>query len=55
MTPETKTMDQQQAEQVRIQEQSILHVEDRSRPAQEILRDQQQSRTEEEAPALFVP
>ncbi len=55
MTPETNTMDQEQAEEVRIQEQSILYVEDRSRPAQEILKDQRQSRTEDEAPVLFVP
>jgi hypothetical protein len=55
MAPEIKTADQKREEEIRLQEQSILYVEDRSRPAREVLEDQQQKRTEDEAPALFVP
>ncbi len=55
MIPETKTIDQESVEEVRLQEQNTLHVEDHSRPASEVLKDQRESRTEDEAPALFVP
>ncbi len=56
MMPEMKTIDQEkQEEQPRLQEQGMFIVEDRSRPAQEVLKDQRQRRTEDEAPALFVP
>jgi hypothetical protein len=55
MTPEIKTIDQEREEEPRLQEQNILYVEDHSRPAREVLKDQRQKRTEDEAPALFVP
>ncbi len=55
MLPETKNVDQETPEQVRLQEQTILQVEDHSRPAQDVLTDQRESRTEDGAPALFVP
>ncbi len=55
MIPETKTVDQESTEEVRLQEQSILYVEDHSRPAREVLKDQQERQQEDEAPALFVP
>ncbi len=56
MAPEVKTVDpEREEEEPRLQEQSIFIVEDRSRPAQEVLEDQRQRRTEDEGPALFVP
>jgi len=55
MMPQTKTMDQESAEETRLQEQYIRQVEDHSRPAQEVLTDQQEARTPDDAPALFVP
>ncbi len=55
MLPETKTIDQEKDQEPRLQEQSLFIVEDRSRPAEEVLKDQRQRRTEDEAPALFVP
>ncbi len=55
MLPETKTIDQEKVQEPRLQEQSLVIVEDRSRPAEEVLKDQRQRWTEDEAPALFVP
>ena len=55
MTPETKIADQESIQEPQLQEQSLFIVEDHSRPAQEVLKDQRQGRTEDEAPALFVP
>ena len=55
MTPEMKTTNEENVQEPRLQEQSMFIVEDRSRPAHEVLKDQQQRRTEDEAPALFVP
>ena len=55
MTPETKTIDQEKAQEPRLQEQSMFVVEDQSRPAQDVLKDQRQKRTKDEAPVLFVP
>ncbi len=56
MMPEVKTIDQEkEEEQPRLQEQGLFIVEDRSRPARDVLKDQRQKRTEDEAPVLFVP
>lgn len=55
MTPETKTIDQESTEEARMQEQSLLYVEDRSRSAHDVLTDQRQERKEDAAPAIFVP
>ncbi len=55
MLPESKTIDQADKEKAHLQEQTIPQVEDHSRPAQEVLTDQRESRTEDGAPALFVP
>ena len=55
MTPETKANAQDSTDNIHLQEQGMQYVEDHSRPAQEILEDQRESRTGDEAPALFVP
>ncbi len=55
MNPQTKIMEQEGTEESLSQEQYVRQVEDHSRPAEEILTDQQEGRKPEEAPALFVP
>ncbi len=55
MNPQTKIMEQEVTEESPSQEQYVRQVEDHSRPAQEILTDEQQGRKPEEAPVLFVP
>ncbi len=55
MLPQTKTMDQEQPEEVRLQEQFVAQVEDHSLPAEEILTDQRDNRPDGDAPALYVP
>jgi hypothetical protein len=48
-------VDEERVEDTRLQEQFVAQVDDRSRPAQEILTDQQESRATENPPALYVP
>ena len=55
MAPEESTIELERVEEHRLEEQSNFIVEDHSRPAEEVLKDQRQKRTEDEAPALFVP
>ena len=55
MTPPAKSMDGERVEEAEIHEQFVLQVEDHSRPAQDILTEQQESRAADESPALYVP
>ncbi len=55
MAPQTKSKDEERIEDARLQEQFVAQVEDHSRPAQQVLTDQQESRPESETPALYVP
>ncbi len=55
MNPQTKIMEQEETSEGVAEEQYVRQVEDHSRPAQEILTDQQEGRKPEEAPVLFVP
>ena len=56
MSPQTKTIEQEGAEETRLQEQQFVRqVEDHSLPAQQVLSDQQDGRTPDQPPALFVP
>ncbi len=55
MTPQTKSIEEERVEEVQLQEQFVAQVEDHSRPAQEVLTDQQERRDANEATALFIP
>ena len=55
MMPQPKSMENEEAEEARLQEEYVRQVEDRSRSAQEVLTDQQAGRTPDETPVLFVP
>ncbi len=55
MNPQTNVIEQEAVEEAETQEQYVRQVEDHSRPAQDILADQQAGRQPDEAPALFVP
>jgi hypothetical protein len=55
MAPQTTSKDQERTEEARLQEQFAGTIEDRSRPAQEVLTDQQNGRNAENAPVLYVP
>jgi hypothetical protein len=55
MTPQTKSAEQEDADEIRLQEEYVRQVEDHSRPAQEVLTDQLEGCAPNEAPVLFVP
>ncbi len=55
MTPQTMTIETENQEQPRIQEQFIRQVDDHSLPAQQVLTDQQEGRPPEQPPVSFVP
>ena len=55
MTPQAKSIEQESLEKESLQDEYVRQVEDHSRPAQEVLADQQESRAANESPALFVP
>jgi hypothetical protein len=46
---------QASVEETRVPEPYVRQVEDHSRPAQDILADEQEARVPNEPPALFVP
>jgi hypothetical protein len=55
MTPQSKSIEHESAEDTYLQEEFVRQVEDHSLPAREVLTEQQEGRTPDEAPALFVP
>jgi hypothetical protein len=55
MTPQSKPVKKEHAEEAKLQEQYIRQVQDKSRTAQEVLSDQQGTHAAEKVPALFVP
>ena len=55
MTPQTKSKEQASVEETRLQEEYVRQVEDHSRPAREVLTDEQEDRAPNDAPVLFVP
>ena len=55
MMPQIETLEQESTEEPLTQEQYVRQVDDHSRPAQEVLADQQEGRTPDESPASFVP
>ena len=55
MTLQSKSIEQEGAEEIHLQEEFVRQVEDHSLPAREVLTEQQEGRTRDEAPALFVP
>ncbi len=54
MTPQTKLIEDEGTEEIRLQEESLREVEDHSLSAQDVLTEQQKS-APEQAPSLFVP
>ena len=55
MTPQTKSKEQESVEENRLPEEYVRQVQDHSRPAQEVLLDEQEDRAPNDAPVLFVP
>ncbi len=55
MTPQSKSIEKESAEEIHLQEEFVRQVEDHSLPAHEVLTEQQEGRAPNEAPALFVP
>ncbi len=55
MIPQTITETQEKAEEARPEEPYIRQVEDHSLPAQQILIEQQECRTPDDEPVVFVP
>ncbi len=54
MTPQTKSVEYESTEKIRLQEESLREVEDHSLSAQDVLTEQQKS-GQEQTPSLFVP
>lgn len=55
MAPQIKNTEKERIEQAHLQEQFVPQVDDRSRPAQQVITDQQESHKANETPALYVP
>jgi hypothetical protein len=55
MTPQSKSIEHESTEETPLQEQFQRQVEDHSLPAREVLTEQQEGRSLNESPALFVP
>ncbi len=55
MTPQSIKEQQESTEAIRLPEEYVRQVEDRSRPATEVLMDEQEARAVHEAPVLFIP
>ena len=55
MTPQSKSIEHDGAEETHLQEEFIRQIEDHPLPAREVLTEQKEGRAADEAPALFVP
>jgi hypothetical protein len=55
MMPQTNMDEQKTVEEASLPEEYVRQVEDHSRPAQEVLTDQHEGRTPDDAPVVFVP